>query len=315
MTNRELQQLQALPLEIKIAKTKQRLREFVQHYGLGGVYLSFSGGKDSTVLLHIARQVYPNIEAVFCNTTAEFPEVVKFVKSVPGITWVKPALRFKDIIEQYGYPVISKQVSKTLSIVQNPKDTKGKAAIISGYHTSGKKCLYALPQKYYYLINSGFRFSDKCCYYLKKSAFKAYAGRARITGMIAAEGRQRTLSYLRNGCNSYAGDGASMPLGFWTEQDILHYIYQYNVPIAAIYGSVEKAPGGGYYLTGEPRTGCVGCPYGMHLEGSPNRYQRLYKSHPKLWNYYVNYLGFGRLFDYIGIPYKPEPELLDLSEV
>ena len=63
----ELQSKQAAPLNVKIALTKQRIREWVYEYGEDGVYVSFSGGKDSTVLLHIVRELFPNIPAVFCN--------------------------------------------------------------------------------------------------------------------------------------------------------------------------------------------------------------------------------------------------------
>lgn len=76
----ELHQLQALPLNVKIQKTKQRIREWVDHFGEDGVYISFSGGKDSTVLLHIVRELYPNVPAVFCDTGLEYPEIREFVK-------------------------------------------------------------------------------------------------------------------------------------------------------------------------------------------------------------------------------------------
>lgn len=52
-TSEELKILQALPLDIKIMKTRQRIREWIDYYGENGVYIAFSGGKDSTVLLDI----------------------------------------------------------------------------------------------------------------------------------------------------------------------------------------------------------------------------------------------------------------------
>ena len=75
----DLQELQALPLYLKIRLTKQRIREWVNRYGEDGVYVSFSGGKDSTVLLHLVREEYPNVPAIFCNTGLEYPEIVQFV--------------------------------------------------------------------------------------------------------------------------------------------------------------------------------------------------------------------------------------------
>lgn len=94
-TLQELQQRQALPLNIKVAMTKTRIREWINYYGTDGVYVSFSGGKDSTVLLDIVRQEYPSIEAVFVDTGLEYPEIREFVKTFDNVTWVKPKLTFK----------------------------------------------------------------------------------------------------------------------------------------------------------------------------------------------------------------------------
>ena len=74
-TRDDLKMLQALPLDLKIRKTQQRIREWVSYYGVDGVYVSFSGGKDSTVLLDIVRKMYPDIEAVFVNTGLEYSEL------------------------------------------------------------------------------------------------------------------------------------------------------------------------------------------------------------------------------------------------
>lgn len=80
MDKKELDMLRALPLDIKIAKSKLRIEEFVRYMGQENVYISFSGGKDSTVLLHLVRSLYPDLPAVFSNTGLEFPEVVEFAK-------------------------------------------------------------------------------------------------------------------------------------------------------------------------------------------------------------------------------------------
>ena len=110
-TKNELRMLQALPLELKVMRTKQRIREWVNYYGVDGIYVSFSGGKDSTVLLHIVRELYPGIEAVFVNTGLEYPEIQKFVKTFENVTILRPKMRFDEVIKTYGYPIISKSVS------------------------------------------------------------------------------------------------------------------------------------------------------------------------------------------------------------
>lgn len=109
MTKEQLEILRALPLELKIKKTEQRIREFYDYFE-GDVFISFSGGKDSTVLLDIARNLYPDIEAVFSDTGLEYPEIKEFVKTFPNVTTVRPKYSFKQILTKYGYPIVSKEV-------------------------------------------------------------------------------------------------------------------------------------------------------------------------------------------------------------
>ena len=111
-TKEELMQWQALPLSVKVRMTKHRIRDWVDYYGEDGVYVSFSGGKDSTVLLDLVRQDYPNVGAVYVDTGLEYPEIREFVKTFENVTWIKPKLTFKEVINTYGYPMISKEVSE-----------------------------------------------------------------------------------------------------------------------------------------------------------------------------------------------------------
>ena len=115
-TSDELRILQALPLEMKVARTKQRIREWVDYWGKEHVCVSFSGGKDSTVLLHIVREMYGNdIPAVFVNTGLEFPEIQRHVRSFPNVMTLYPEMNFRDVITKYGYPVVSKEVSQVVA--------------------------------------------------------------------------------------------------------------------------------------------------------------------------------------------------------
>lgn len=128
-TKEQLKILQSLPLDIKVAKTLQRIREWVQHYGENGVYVSFSGGKDSTVLLHLVRSIYPNVKAVFSDTGLEFPEIRNFVKTFDNVDWVKPKITFGEIVTKFGYPLFGKEVSNTIWYAR--KIRGGGARIIS----------------------------------------------------------------------------------------------------------------------------------------------------------------------------------------
>lgn len=108
----DLYQMQSMPLNIKVRMTQNRIRGWVDEYGEDGVYVSFSGGKDSTVLLDIVRKMYPGIVAVFVDTGLEYPEIRDFVKTFDNVEWLKPKKTFRQVIEEYGYPFISKEVSE-----------------------------------------------------------------------------------------------------------------------------------------------------------------------------------------------------------
>ena len=152
-TMRDLYEMQALPLNLKIAMTKRRIRDWVSWYGEDGVYVSFSGGKDSTVLLHIARQMYPNLKACFVDTGLEFPEIRQHVKTVDNVDWVKPKMGFKQVCEKYGFPLISKETAGCVAgarkflndfIEKNPQyydDIEGSFDKIEVIHFSHAKAL------------------------------------------------------------------------------------------------------------------------------------------------------------------------------
>lgn len=107
-----LLQLQALPLDAKILLTQQRIREWYNHFN-GDVCVSFSGGKDSTVLAHIVHKMYPDVPLVFANTGLEYPEIQAFAKKM-GAEFVRPKMRFDEVITKYGYPIISKEVAEAI---------------------------------------------------------------------------------------------------------------------------------------------------------------------------------------------------------
>ncbi|WP_243273462.1 phosphoadenosine phosphosulfate reductase domain-containing protein [Coprococcus comes] len=118
----DLWQMQSLPLKAKIQMTKYRIRQWVEYYGEDGVYVSFSGGKDSTVLLDLVRQMYPNVTAVFVDTGLEYPEIREFVKTFGNVVWLKPKKNFKQVITEFGYPFISKEVSGKIYEARNKPD-------------------------------------------------------------------------------------------------------------------------------------------------------------------------------------------------
>ena len=113
-TMQELYQWQALPLNIKVRMTAERVRNWVNEFGEDGVYLSFSGGKDSTVLGHIIREVcgYKNIPFVFVDVPTQYPELKEFAQTFDNLVILEPKISFAQVCEQYGFPMISKEVSE-----------------------------------------------------------------------------------------------------------------------------------------------------------------------------------------------------------
>ena len=115
-TIQELYQWQALPLNIKVAMTRDRIRGWVNEYGEDGAYISFSGGKDSTVLLDIVRRVcgYDRIPAVFVDVPTQYPELREFAKTFDNVEVLHSEMSFYEVCEKYGFPLISKEVSDTV---------------------------------------------------------------------------------------------------------------------------------------------------------------------------------------------------------
>ena len=341
----DLKQMQSLPLAAKIIMTQQRIRQWYEYWD-GMVYVSFSGGKDSTVLKHIVDSMYDDVPALFVNTGLEYPEIQRFAMSQPNVVTVRPEMRFDEVIKTYGYPVISKEVSQKLHDANTAKRSgyTDSYAIrqFNGVYQSknGKKSQYNV-EKWRFLLDADFNISHKCCDVMKKKPVKQYGkatGRKPIIATMASESRLRYQKWIQHGCNAFdIKEPKSQPLSFWTEQDVLHYIKEFNVPYAPVYGDIvptseeEQVAGQlttfdilndyqGTLLTttGCDRTGCIFCMFGCHLEKEPNRFQRLKETHPRQYEYCIGGgemvdgkwqpskegLGLGKVLDYIGVNYK-----------
>lgn len=308
-----LRELQDLPLDRKILITQTRIIEWYNRHN-GQVYVSFSGGKDSTVLLIIARQCFPDIEAMFIDTGLEYPELRQFVKTFDNVTICRPKMRFDEVIRKYGYPLISKEVSKKISeyrmkpngytnLVFNPCSEK-----IQRY---GKR--YDLS-KWIPLRDSDIPVSDKCCTVMKKhpaQSFEKKSGKKCIVATMAVESNLRQSDWIKHGCNSFdAKRPMSKPMSFWTEQDVLEFIHRYGIKIAPPYGEVVKTETGKYKTTGCDRTGCTFCAFGCHNEKGVTRFQRLQKTHPRRYEYAIN----GGEYDENGV-WSPNKEGLGMGYV
>lgn len=286
----QLTQRQGLPLEIKEKLTEKRVIDWYNYWN-GDVYVSFSGGKDSTVLLHLIRKIFPKVPAVFIDTGLEYPEIRSFIKTVENVTTIKPKIPFTSIIKKYGYPIISKENAQKIEEIRNTKSEKLKNKRLFGDSKNNGK----LPKKWGYLLNAPFKISSKCCYFLKKYPFKVFEKETGLKPYIATmadDSFLRKTSYLRSGCNSFNSKRpVSNPISFWMEKDIFAYIEKYNLRISDIYNKGYK------------NTGCMFCMFGCHLEKQNNKFIQMKATHPKLYSYCINKLELGKCLDYIGVKY------------
>lgn len=274
--------LRSMNLQSKIVQTQFLIKETVNEFGLDSVYISYSGGKDSTVLSHIAKTLYPEILHIFSNTTNEFPETIAHIKweqehnntnlitvipkSPTGEVWT-----FKKVVDYYGYPMFSKRISNAIRTYQHALSDNTKNNSLDYINRNFKK--------YKPYIN--IPISDKCCDKLKKEPIRKKAKelnlKCAILGILASESYQREKDWIDNGCNVFykRKDNQSRPLSFWTSKDIDEYIKLYKIRIPKLYDM-------GYH-----RNGCMYCGFGVHLESNPNRFQKLKKTHPVQYDYLI----------------------------
>ena len=320
-TRGDLQQMQSLPLSAKVAMTKRRIKEWYDYWD-GQVYISFSGGKDSTVLLHLAREVYPDIEAVFVNTGLEYPEIQKFVKTFDNVTILHPAMRFDEVIKRYDYPLIGKELAFSLYTARHTGVGSRCWNKFEKDSEESKRChgRFSLA-KYKPLRDSEIPVSHMCCNVMKKNPAKKYerkTGKKPITGQMAYESRIREQTWMINGCNAFETTRPmSNPMSFWTEQDVLRYIKENNIEITSVYGDIASInqsppdPDCKLYTTGCQRTGCIFCAFGAHREKpGEGRFERLKETHPKQYAYCIG----GGEYNEDGI-WQPSKEGLGMGHV
>lgn len=281
MTRTELHIRQQWSLAQKIDHSLGALDQFISHTN-GQCYIGFSGGKDSTVLLHLARIIKSDIKAVFCNTGNEYPDIVRFVRSTPNTEIIYPKLKPHEVFEKYGFPLISKESSETLHYLKvNPNSIKSRRALRE-IETSYRGLI---AKKYIHLKDAPYEISSACCSILKKRPFLIYEREHKVSpilGIMASESSMRKTLYVKaGGCNILSGKRpVSNPLSIWNEQDVWNYIKDRKLPIADI------------YYKGAQRTGCMFCGYGCQFKND-NRLKLIYELYPKMYHRFMNYTNNG----------------------
>lgn len=279
MTNEEVRERLLWSLDQKIDHAVGTIDAFMKKTGKE-VYISFSGGKDSTVLLDIARRfIDKDVEAVFCNTGNEYPEIVKFVRTIDNVTIIHPKIKIPHLLEKYGFPLISKEESQKIRQAQTTSSSYLRDVRLHGRVYKGR--VYGkISEKYLYLVDEPFRISEQCCEWLKKKPFRQYekeSGKLPVIGITISESRLRFKQYVRRGgCNLFGEKKqASFPISIFTDKDIYEYINRFNLPICELYHK------------GYERTGCMFCGFGAHIDN--RRFSLLYEHNPKLYYTMMGY--------------------------
>lgn len=270
-----LAQMQALPLGAKIEASARRIREWYQLHE-GDVSVSYSGGKDSTVLSWLVDYAIPSnrIPRTFADTGLEYPEIREFALREPRIVVVRPKLSFLEVVQRYGYPVVSKRIAQYVGEVQRAKD-KNNATVhlrMTGTRQSdgAPRPMGKISKKWQRLIDCGVPVNDRCCDFLKKGPM-SHVPHLYI-GVSAEDSDQRKQSYYREGCNSPSAD-RSWPMAFWLESDVWEFLRATGAPYSPIYDM------------GYTRTGCMFCMFGLHMEGRPHRFDRMRETHPQQYRW------------------------------
>lgn len=361
------------PYEFKRKYAQIRAEEFRRECDKRWLNCHVSVGGLDSIILYIFLKKVCNIDVPGVSASYLEDKSIQRVHRAIGIINVPPLKREDGtywskpkVIQEFGFPVISKEVAAKIELLQNPseKNKTVRHAIITGetgeYGGWQKDSRMKLNHRWLKLFggyenkNEGcdfqkpdFLVSSKCCYYLKEKNCDDWGkehNSVPYLGLMASEGGRRAKSLRMNGCNYFgASTIRSAPFAIFHRQDILTLALEMDeqwrngwkeefhkqllregritknfvMPdslIPEIYGAIEKKPDGTLYTTKAQRTGCSMCGFGIHMEKRPHRFDLLYESNPKEWDYLMfhmckdadgNDYGWAKVLEYIGVGWDP----------
>lgn len=328
------QMKQKLPYEAKVAHAELAAWEFKEKMDSIGKNVHVSvGGLDSITLLLFLREIGINIPAISCSSLED--KSIQEVHKQLRVIRLHGEKNKTDIIREFGFPVLSKEIAAKIELWQNPtpKNKTVRHAIITGetgeYGGYQKNSRMKLPDKWLNLfcgyaneeenVNyqiAPFKVSAKCCYYLKEKPCDGWAKEHNSMpyfGLMASEGGRREKALKMHGCNYYGKTSTrSAPFAIFSRQDLLRLALDLSVPVPEVYGEIKENINGELYTTGAQRTGCSMCGFGIHMEQRPHRFDKLRERNEKEWDFWLNRCmtdetgtyGWGRVLDYIGVQWR-----------
>lgn len=329
-------QYMSLPYEAKVALAENRITQWADACAQNGKNYAVSvGGLDSITLLALCRKVLGNdVPGVSVSSLED--KTIQNVHREMGVISIAPLKSKVQILQEYGFPVISKLNAAKISRLQKPGDT---SPIIRAYMTGdegpwgnyGHNDRFKLPDKYIELFGglyadmrpdlnckvAPFKVSDQCCYWLKELPAMLYQQEHDIwpfLGLMQSEGGRRQYSLRTHGCN-YIGQttARSCPLNYFARQDLLQLALDLDVHVPEIYGEIVRDEDGTLRTTKAQRTGCSMCGFGIHLDSRPHHFDLLREQNEKEWEFWMyrcctdehgEKYGWGRVLDWIGVAWE-----------
>lgn len=337
MTYAQMADLQSAPYRYKRILAEGRAKEFYEEIvGNRGQNVHVSvGGLDSITLFLFLRSIGLDVPGISVSSLED--KSIQVVHKQLGLTILTPSTTKIDVLNTFGFPVVSKDVARGIAAIQNPtsKNAPLRTSLLTGQKKNGTfnsrrklplkwRKLFCGPANAQYGTNyqtAPFNVSNKCCYYMKENPCDDWAKQHRSAaylGLMASEGGQRKNALTEHGCNYYGKTTVrSCPFATWTRQDLLQLALDLKVPVPEIYGKIEQKSDGTLYTARAQRTGCTMCGFGIHIEKRPHRFDRLREDNPKEWEFWMyrcvtdpvtgEKYGWGRVLDYIGVGWKDDP--------
>lgn len=361
-------QMQNLPFEAKKEKAKLRIFEFYNEMEKRDLNCHVSvGGLDSITLFLYIKSLGLEVEGITVSNIED--KSIQKIHRALHLTRLKSLKSKKKILQEHGFPVLSKKLAGRINTLQNPTPNNRtvRHAIISGECGEqghfAKNSRMQLPKKWLKKFGGAdeegkalgydaadFKVSNECCYWIKELPCEKWAKEHNskpFLGLMASEGGQREEALIENGCNYYGKTVIrSAPFAIFMRTDLLKLTLEMDklwkeklrdeywelvkdewdfeawgeFPdsiIPNIYGEIKEYPNGELYTTGEQRTGCEMCGFGIQLESRPHRFDRLRERDYKTWEYYMyrcvkdeetgEIYGWGKVLDYIGVGWEDIP--------
>lgn len=335
---------QKQPYEFKKSYAYKRAWEFYEECSRRGLECHVSvGGLDSITLFLFLKSIGIHVPAVSVSTLED--KSIQRIHKKLGIISLKPLKSKTQILQEFGFPIISKETAGKIETLQNPTPNNstvrhaiitGETGEYGGFRTGTRMKmarkwlnLFAGMENENESVNyqcAPFKVSEKCCYYLKEKPCDDWAkahNSVSYLGLMASEGGRRQKSLMINGCNYFGKSTVrSAPFAIFSRQDLLQLALELNVPVPEIYGEIVRDPDGTLRTTKAQRTGCSMCGFGIHLEERPHRFDILRESNPKEWEFWMyrcckddqgKPFGWGAVLDYIGVHWTPETLAQDIE--